>query len=307
MDVSAPLRGFLLIGASYSGKTHCMVQFILAHPERRFVCFVKEIDNEWIKAANLSNVVLKVDCYGLLNRRSTLEKFKRRDVVVDDASLLNANERNRLFNFFNVRRKFGIRFWFVTHSFSKNLIEPLRLASFQVVCLLRGAKLDYPCLNVLLTGMPNMNKLTYPAYERIDSLKDRDVLVFDRDSDEFRLAGNDDTGLLTELQNRPMNSGVSKHEFLKSEAEQSGGKNNNNNSASKIALVRSLVQQGKTREEIRKEAKISPGYLRVILSDLRAEGVDVPKMKTGRPTALKTIEGRFFGLTEVTIDEQVSD
>lgn len=226
---SKPKRCFLIIGESCSGKSHLMVKFILAHPRTKFVCFIKEIDQEWRRVDGLRNVTLKVNCYGLLNRRSTLEKFKKRDVIIDDASLLNANERNRLFNFFNVRRKFDIRFWFITHSITKNLIEPLRLAGFQVVCLMKGTSLDYPCLNVLLTGIPNMSRLTYPAYKRIGNLESREVLVFDRESGEFKSIDNDGMELLVELRNRPMNSGILKEEFLKTEAERSGGGANNNN------------------------------------------------------------------------------
>jgi hypothetical protein len=281
-----------------------MVRFILAHSERKFVCFIKEVDDEWTKVASFPNVILKTDCYGLLNRRSNLEDCKNSDVVIDDASLLNANERNRLFNFFNVRRKFGIRFWFLTHNFSKNLLEPLRLSSFQVVFLMKGASLDYPCLNVLLTGLPNMSKLIYPAYERIADLSSRQILVFDRDSQEFKLTTNDDTKLLTQLQNRAMNSGISKDEYLKKDDEPSGGGTNNNNLLSKKSLVKNLMQKGKTTAEIHREVEISDGYLRVILHDLRAEGLDVPRLKKGRPRTIKTISCGVCSPTEVIANVQ---
>jgi hypothetical protein len=279
-----------------------MVEFILAHTERKFVCFVKEIDQEWQRVKGAKNVTMKLNCYGMLNRRSTLEKFKNRDIVIDDASLLNANERNRLFNFFNVRRKFDIRFWFITHSITKNSIEPLRLAGFQVICLMKGASLDYPCLNVLLTGIPNMSRLTYPAYKRIESLRGREVLVFDRESWEFKSIDNDGTRLLAELQNRPMNSGIPKEEFLKSDYEHSGGRANNNNSSSKKALVKNLMQRRKTREEILRQAGISNGYLRVILTDLRAEGLKVPSLKRGRPRAIKMTSGTIYISEEVIVN-----
>jgi hypothetical protein len=52
----------------------------------------------------------------------------------------------------------------------------------------------------------------------------------------------------------------------------------------------------------RKEGKISNGYLRVILSDLRTEGLSIPLMKKGRPQSLKKTGNQPTIFEEVVVN-----
>lgn len=262
---------FLIIGASYSGKTHFIIEYILKHPNEKWIAYVEQIDQEWQRVQN----IVKFRKHGsLIKMRSAIRSFKNHNVVIDDATVLNSRERNRIFSFLNILRKYNAKIFFLTHEFNRTEISPRKLDRFSVVAFMHNPVVDFPCLNVLLTGRPIMCHYSYPLDERLREIREREILLYDRQSQELVSTCNDDTKILEEALIQPINSqGIKIADYFKNTTIPT-----TTNRVTQKEYLKDLIKQGikdhkelwsKLREEY---PTASYGAYRVLFSDLKKEG-----------------------------------
>jgi hypothetical protein len=263
-----------VVGSKHTGKTTGFQKWVLKFNPNKMPLVLHEKDEKW-KGMNVEAIRI-----GRLNAKSALKEIcYDRVVLVDDALNLTGNWAEKLLGLVSVNRDMNASFVVLLQGLGVLKERKDSLGVFDTVIFFKGSE---SCA-FLVKSSRRISKEVEFVRKEIEKLQPREMLVFDKETNLYYKTTNDDVDLLDELLTKPLGKGQ------KLEVEKGSLKTHNNNylrCESKKDIVKRLAMQGKDRDEILREAKISNAYLREVLSDLRRDGVDIPKIKAGRPRVL---------------------
>jgi hypothetical protein len=269
-DCSPNHRNILIIGAKGTGKTTFVQKWILTYSPNKKPLILHEKQNEWDG--------LYVDSLqiGVLNRKSYLREIvPERTVVVDDALNLTKNWTDKLLGLASVNRSLSSSFIVSVQGLGVLKERRDALGVFDTIIFFRGSE---SCA-FLVKNTTRFSKEVERIRGEIEALNPREILVYDRSSNLWHKTTNQDVPLLNELLTKPLALG----QELEAKKQSPEGSSKNFQIESKKHRIKNLIEKGVDRKKIIKEVDTSAGYLTKVLSELRLEGLNIPKAKVGRP------------------------
>ena len=283
-DDSPSRRNILLIGSRGIGKTYLLQKWVVVFKPNKKPLVLHEKEKEWEG--------YDVECLrvGMLNRKSLLrEAARNRTVVVDDALNLTKNYADKLLGLASVNR--ALNSTFIVSLQGLGVLKERRdaLSVFDTIIFFKGSE---GCAFVV-KNTTRFSKEVELVRKKIEELGLHEILVYDSESNLWYKTTNEDTQLLNDLLTKPLAKG----QKLEPAQLPSEGSSKNFQIESKKIRIKGLIEKGFGRRQIVREVDTTVGYLTKVLSELRFEGFDIPKVKVGRP--------RECALSEPIILEEV--
>ncbi len=273
-DSSPNKRNILVIGAKESGKTFFLQKWITEFSPNKIPLILHEKESEW---RGLDVESLRI---GLLNRRSYLRRIANgRTVIVDDALNLTKNWADKLLGLASVNRALNSSFIVSLQGLGVLKERKDALGVFDTLIFFKGSE----ACAFLVRNTTRFSKEVEMIRRELELLNPHEILVYDRNTNFWYKTTNQNVQLLNRLLTQPLAAG----QKLEVRKQPSEGSSKNFRIESKKARIKHLIEKGIDRQKIIKEVDTSAGYLTKVLSELRLEGCNIPKIKVGRPRNLK--------------------